>query len=135
MTNTLNRGGLKAPTELAVNLTIAVSQMWRHIVCDLDRKASFITSDYASKVFQTVVAKFVSNSHKYKNEICENGHMLVEELLPFMSKSMFNRSGSNLTKDTMSKIQNKSKRTGKGDSQERRKRETRKRQKLQSVTI
>ena len=32
---TLNREGLKVPTELTINLTVDVSQVWRHMLVTL----------------------------------------------------------------------------------------------------
>ena len=63
----------------------------------------------------------------------KNGYLLMEELQPFMTESLFNCFDSNLTKDTMSEIHEQSKETGREASQEeKRHREARKKQKLQS---
>ena len=73
MTNTLNRGGLKGPTQLADSLTVG----------------------------------------------CDSGYLLIEELLPFMTKSLSNCFDSNLAKDNMSDIHKNSKKTGRKPSRRR----------------
>ena len=100
-------------------------------VGDPDRRASFLACDGTLKVFQAVAIKFVRNYQGGQNEVCDSGHLLVEELLSFMTESLFKCFGSNLAKDTLSEIYKKSKRTGRDTSQEeKRHRETKKRQKL-----
>ena len=107
--------------------------MWMYVIGDPDRRARFLVCNGSLKSFQTVVIKFVRDYQGGHNKACDNGHLSVEELLPFMTESLFNCFSNKFTKDTLSKIHKgkKKQKTGRDTSQEeKRRRETRKRQKL-----
>ena len=96
-------------------------------VFDPHRRAKFLACDGALKAFQAIVNSRLPR----RPERCENGYLLMEDLHPFRTESLFNCFDSNLAKNTMSEIHKKSKKTSKEASQEeKRHRETRKRQKL-----
>lgn len=134
MTETLNRGGLKAPTMMAVSLTIIMTKVWRFILSNDDLKIRFMSSGNSRRVFGKVIQKFMSEHEEFCDYICAEGHKFIEELLPFMTRTLFNCFGSNLAKEAMSDVHKRKagKSYGHENCTERRQRETRKRQKLQS---
>jgi len=134
MTETLNRGGLKAPTILAVSVTVTITKVWRFILRNRDLKGRFMSSVNSRRVFQNVIYKFLSTHEELLDCTCANGHKFTDELLPSMTRTLFNCFGSNLAKEVMSEIHRKKaiKSYRRQNYPERREKETRKRQKLQS---
>lgn len=134
ITQTLNRGGLKAPTMFAVSVTILITKLWRFVLSHGDLKCRFMSSLSSRKVFQQVVHGFLSAHEEYLDCTCANGHKFNDELLPSMTRTLFNCFGSNLAKEAMSEIHRRKaiKSYRRENCSERRQKETRKRQKLQS---
>ncbi len=104
MTETLNRGGLKAPTMMAVNATIIIAKVWRFILSDDELRSRFMSSVNSRSVFQQIIVSFLEEHVEFCECTCANGHSFLTELLPFMTRTLFNCFGSNVAKEVMSDI-------------------------------